>query len=77
MDLNFWIEATGWVGMLLILCGRSGVAYKQKWGFLSAIAGGLTVGVQALLMNNYSIVVLCLILACIDLQGWLYWRKYE
>ncbi len=77
MDLNFWIETTGWAGMLLVLCGRSGIAYKYKWGFLLAIIGGTTVGMQAFLMNNFSIVLLCLILAGIDLQGWFYWRKHE
>lgn len=75
MGLELWIEITGWIGMLLVLCGRGGIAYKQRWGFLSVITGGFLIGTQAFLMGNSSIVALAIILLIIDFQGWLYWGK--
>lgn len=71
------IFLTGLIGSILILTGRIGVAYRRKWGFLSAVVGGITVGYQAVLMANYSVAVMCAVLVIVDVRGWFYWRKTE
>ncbi len=75
--MDMWIEITGWIGMALIVLGRGAIAYKARWGFLIAVVGGLIVGAQAVLMSNLAIVILCGILACLDLKGWHYWGKKD
>ena len=75
--MDLWIEVTGWIGMALIILGRGAIAYKTRWGFLVAVAGGSIVGVQAVLMSNLSIVILCAVLACLDFKGWQYWGKND
>ncbi len=75
--MDFWTEVTGWIGMLLVLCGRTGLAYRRRWGFLLVLIGGFAVGVQAFLMSNFSILTLAFILLLIDFQGWIYWGKKD
>jgi nicotinamide riboside transporter PnuC len=75
--MDLWIELTGWLGMILIILGRFGIARKKRIGFTIVCTGSVFAGGQAYLMNNWSILLLCVFLCAIDLHGWFHWRKTD
>lgn len=65
----------GWLSTVLVILGRFLIAYKKRLGFLCVIVGGAGVGVQAYMIENWSIVFLALVLGIVDTFGWFYWGK--
>lgn len=70
-------HVVGWISTLLVILGRFFIAYKKKVGFLCVIVGGIGIGVQAYMIDNWSIVFLAVVLCIIDTFGWFYWRKTD
>lgn len=74
MDYCLIVQLLGWIGCILVLVARALIAYKKRIGFSLAVLGGIAIGVQAALMNNWGIVAMSVILGLIDSSGWLYWK---
>lgn len=68
------INLLGWLGAVLVVLGRACIAYKRRIGFLAAVVGGIAIGVQAYLMDNWSVVLMAVILGVIDGFGLIYWK---
>lgn len=69
------IQMLGWLGGTLVILGRLLIARKVKMGFPVAVTSSILVGTQAVLMDNWGIVVMSAMLFCIDLYGWFFWSK--
>lgn len=66
----------GWISTLLVISGRFLIAYKKRSGFVCVVVGGIGIGVQAYMIDNWSIVFLSLVLGIVDTFGWFYWGRH-
>jgi hypothetical protein len=64
-----------WIGAALIIAGRVMLSKQRSVGFPIEIAGSAILGLQAVLMQNYGILVLCIVISALDGYGWLCWRR--
>lgn len=69
-------DLIGWSSTLLVIFGRFLIAGKKRSGFVVVIIGGVGVGIQAYMIDNWSIVFLAVILAIADGFGWVYWGRH-
>ena len=74
-DLIFHI--VGWISISLVIIGRCFIAYKKRIGFIGVVLGGTGIGVQAYMIDNWSIVLMSIVLGLIDSFGWFYWGKKD
>jgi len=69
------IQLLGWIGCVLAIFARTAIAYKIRTGFIAAVLCGIALGIQAYIMHNPGMWVLCIVLCLIDAFGWFHWRK--
>jgi len=67
-------QLLGWIGTLLFFYGVYALAIKRSHGFLINILANIAYGIQAILMNNWALLVCSIGLAFVNLYGIYNWR---
>jgi len=68
-------EILGWIGNVFFLWGVYALGKKDIKGFHSNIIGNVLYAVQAILMNNMSLLILCIGLVILNIKGILEWGR--
>jgi len=70
-------EILGWLGNICFIVGCTWLARKNNKGFYANILGNLFYGVQAIAMNNISLIMLSIFLGIINAYGIWNWHKND
>jgi len=65
----------GWIGNLGFILGAILFAKKNKLGFIMQIIANLFYVLQSILMNNFSLLLLSVILILINIYGYFKWNQ--
>lgn len=77
MDIKLIAEIIGWLGNIAFLAGAVATAKKHKSLFIGQFFGNFWYTIQALILVNYSLLILSIILIIINIYGWINWSKNE